>query len=75
MLEALIATPSVSSVKPDLDQSNRAVIDLLADWLEAAGFRTEQVAVPDRPDKVNVIATLGAGSGGLVLAGHTDTVL
>lgn len=74
MLEALIATPSVSSVKPELDQSNRAVIDLLVDWLEAARFRTEQVAVPDRPDKVNVIATLGAGPGGLVLAGHTDTV-
>jgi len=74
MLEALIATPSVSSIDPRLDQSNRAVIDLLAEWLRVAGFRIERVAVPDRPDKANLIATLGAGPGGLVLAGHTDTV-
>jgi len=74
MLEALIATPSVSSVDPGLDQSNRAVIELLADWLETAGFRTEPVAVPGHPGKVNLIATLGTGPGGLVLAGHTDTV-
>jgi len=74
MLEALIATPSVSSVDPGLDQSNRTVIELLADWLEAAGFRTEPVAVPGHPGKVNLIATLGTGPGGLVLAGHTDTV-
>jgi len=74
MLEALIATPSVSSVNPGLDQSNRALVDLLADWLEAAGFRTELVEVPGHPGKVNLIATLGTGPGGLVLAGHTDTV-
>ena len=30
--------------------------------------------MPDRPDKANLIATLGEGAGGLVLAGHTDTV-
>ena len=57
-----------------MDQSNQAVIDLLADWLETAGFRTELVAVPGHPGKVNLIATLGTGPGGLVLAGHTDTV-
>jgi len=74
MLEALIATPSVSSVNSDLDQSNAAVIALLADWLEAAGFRTESMPVPERLGKSNLIATLGTGPGGLVLAGHTDTV-
>jgi acetylornithine deacetylase len=30
--------------------------------------------VPEQPHKANLIATLGAGSGGLVLAGHLDTV-
>jgi acetylornithine deacetylase len=30
--------------------------------------------LPERPDKANLIATLGSGPGGLVLAGHTDTV-
>lgn len=74
MLEGLIAVPSVSSVNPALDQSNRAVIDLLAQWLDGAGFRTQVMEVPGRQGKANLIATLGAGPGGLVLAGHTDTV-
>jgi len=74
MLEALIAAPSVSCVSPELDQSNEAVIALLADWLDAAGVHTEQMEVPGRPGKLNLVASLGSGSGGLVLAGHTDTV-
>jgi acetylornithine deacetylase len=74
MLEALIATPSVSCVSPELDQSNEAVVALLADWLAAAGFHTEQMEVPGRPGKCNLVATLGSGPRGLVLAGHTDTV-
>lgn len=74
MLEGLIAVPSVSCVNPELDQSNLAVIDLLAEWLAGAGFKTEVIELPGRPGKANLIATLGAGPGGLVLAGHTDTV-
>ena len=35
---ALIAAPSVSCTQPNLDQSNRAVIDLLAGWLGDLGF-------------------------------------
>ena len=73
-IRQLIATPSVSSVSPRFDQSNRPVIDLLAGWLEDAGFAVRIEPLPDRPDKANLIATLGNGSGGLVLAGHTDTV-
>src|SRR5690606_96971 len=56
------------------DQSNEAVIQLLAEWLKALGFAIEVMAVPGRPGKYNLIATLGRGSGGLVLSGHTDTV-
>ena len=37
----LIGTPSVSSTDPSWDQGNRAVIDLLAGWLDRMGFRTE----------------------------------
>ncbi len=70
----LIATPSVSSVSPQYDQSNRPVIDLLAGWLEDTGFAVRIEPLPERPDKANLIATLGDGPGGLVLAGHTDTV-
>jgi len=73
-IRRLIAIPSISSVSPHLDQSNRPVIDLLADWLESAGFTIRIEPLPEQPDKANLIATLGAGPGGLVLAGHTDTV-
>jgi acetylornithine deacetylase len=70
----LVAQPSVSSTVPALDQSNRAVIDELADMLDRAGFEVELLPLPNAPNKANLIATLGKGAGGLVLAGHTDTV-
>lgn len=73
MLRALIASNSISSVLPAVDHGNRAVIDLLASWLEDVGFRTEIMPLAD-PRKANLIATLGSGPGGLVLSGHTDTV-
>jgi acetylornithine deacetylase len=50
------------------------VIDLLANWLEDASFAVRIEPLPDWPGKANLIATLGSGPGGLVLAGHTDTV-
>ena len=74
MIAQLIGTPSVSSVTPDLDQGNRAVIDLLAGWLGDAGFDIEVMPLPGEPARANLIATLGHGPGGLVLSGHTDTV-
>ena len=74
MVDALISTPSVSSVNPDHDQSNRAVIDLLAGWLNDLGWDVEVLPLDDHSDKANLVATLGRGPGGLVLAGHTDTV-
>ena len=74
MIKALISTPSVSSVNPALDQGNLAVISLLADWLSGLGWHTEILPIENHADKANLIATLGSGPGGLVLAGHTDTV-
>lgn len=73
-LRTLIATPSVSCVNPEFDQSNRPVIDHLATWLTDLGFRVEVFPLKTQPQKANLVATLGTGSGGLVLAGHTDTV-
>jgi acetylornithine deacetylase len=73
-LRQLVGTPSVSSTDPNWDQGNRVVIDLLATWLTDMGFRTEIQEVTPGGDKANLIATLGSGPGGLVLAGHTDTV-
>jgi len=72
MIRQLIATPSISSVSPEFDQSNLHVISLLADWCETLGFNTEIQTVNER--KANLIATLGRGDGGLILSGHTDTV-
>ena len=74
MISRLVATPSMSSVNPSFDTGNRAVIDLLAGWLADLGFAVEVMPLPQWPDKANLIATLGTGPGGLVLAGHTDTV-
>ena len=73
-IRQLIATPSVSSVNPPFDMGNRPVIDLLANWLEEAGFAVQIQPIPGRPDKANLIAVKGRGEGGLVLSGHTDTV-
>ena len=77
MLDQLIATPSMSSVSPDFDTSNRAVIDLLANWLDDAGFQVAVTALPSQPDKANLLASYGEvdeKSQGLMFAGHTDTV-
>ncbi len=73
MLRKLIASNSISSVMPAVDQGNREVIELLAVWLADMGFSVEIMPLPD-PRKANLIATLGTGPGGLVLSGHTDTV-
>ncbi len=73
-LDQLVSTASVSSTDPLWDQGNREVIELLARWLEPLGFQTEIMPVSESGHKANLIATLGRGPGGLVLAGHTDTV-
>ncbi|MBL4832762.1 MAG: acetylornithine deacetylase [Pseudomonas sp.] len=72
--DALLQTQSISCSQPSLDQSNLDVIHLLASWLEELGFNCQIQEVPNEPGKANLIATLGSGPGGLVLAGHTDTV-
>ncbi|MCG8434029.1 MAG: acetylornithine deacetylase [Gammaproteobacteria bacterium] len=74
MLKKLIAQPSVSSVNPKFDMGNRQVIDTLGNWLADLNFTIEVQDIPGNPAKANLIATYGAGPGGLVLAGHTDTV-
>lgn len=73
-LSQLVSINSVSSSNPQIDQSNRPVVELLANWLNDLGFTCELQDVPHWPGKTNLIATLGTGSEGLVLAGHTDTV-
>lgn len=71
-LERVVAIPSISSTQDKLDMSNRPIVDYLAEEFEGLGFACE--IVPCGEGKVNLIATRGKGPGGLVLAGHTDTV-
>ncbi|PKG39568.1 acetylornithine deacetylase [Psychromonas sp. Urea-02u-13] len=70
----LIALPSISSTDTSWDQSNVSVINQLATWLEELGFNNEITEVPNVPGKYNLVSTYGSGDGGLLLAGHTDTV-
>lgn len=72
-LQQLVALPSVSCAVPEWDMSNRAVIEYLANCFADLGFNT-QVMPLAQTGKANLVATLGTGSGGLVLAGHSDTV-
>ncbi|HQQ75453.1 MAG TPA: M20/M25/M40 family metallo-hydrolase, partial [Pseudomonadales bacterium] len=73
-LHTLLSLPSVSSSTPGHDMGNRDVIDTLASWLQSIGFAVEIMPVTACGHKANLIATRGHGDGGLVLAGHTDTV-
>jgi len=72
----LIAAPSVSALDPHWDTSNKAVIDLLAGWFEQLGFQVTVHELQQQRGKFNLLASyVPAGStGGLLLAGHTDTV-
>jgi acetylornithine deacetylase len=76
MIAELVAKPSVTCTNVKQDQSNLPVIELLATWFTDYGFRCE--IMPVAIGKANLIAVLSNGtsdlSGGLVLAGHTDTV-
>ena len=76
ILRTLVGTPSVSSPDPGFDQSNRGVVDHLAEFCEQLGFRVEVTPLVNAPHKANLIATLGPADqpGGLVFSGHTDTV-
>ena len=78
MLGTLIGEPSVSSRSSALDQSNIGVLNHLANWLHDINFDVEISSLPEEPAKANLIATyLPQGQridGGLILAGHSDTV-
>lgn len=73
-LAALVASPSISCAHPEIDQSNLPVLGLLATWLEDLGFNCQIQAIAGWPGKANLVAVKGSGPGGLVLAGHSDTV-
>jgi acetylornithine deacetylase len=73
-LSQLIACSSISSTHQSWDQGNKEVIELLATWFEQLGFEVQIQQVPHTTNKFNMLAKLGSGEGGLLLAGHSDTV-
>lgn len=74
MLKKLVSSPSVSNLDPNLDRSNKSVLNHLANWLEDLNFVVDMHSVPDLNEKYNLVARKGSGTGGLLLGGHTDTV-
>ncbi len=73
-LQKLISSPSISSTQESWDQGNKDVINLLSSWFESLGFSITMQKVPNTRNKYNMLAKLGSGEGGLLLAGHSDTV-
>ena len=73
-LQQIIASPSISAFDSGLDQSNLPLINLLAQWFEELGCKITVSPVPGTRNKYNLLAQIGQGQGGLLLAGHTDTV-
>ncbi len=74
----LIAIPSVSCLDSHWDTSNKPVIDKLAGWLTTLGFSVTINELTRQQGKYNLLAKFvpptSDGNGGLLLAGHTDTV-
>ncbi|PPI88022.1 acetylornithine deacetylase [Candidatus Pantoea edessiphila] len=70
----LISIPSVSSIDPKFDNSNKLLIDILASWFYDLGLSIEIYPILNTNNKFNLLAKTGSGLGGLMLAGHTDTV-
>ncbi|HHB80959.1 MAG TPA: M20/M25/M40 family metallo-hydrolase, partial [Aliiroseovarius sp.] len=68
LLGELVAYPTIST------DPNLAMIEALADRLDAAGARVE-ILRDESGAKANLFATLGPETdGGIVLSGHTDVV-
>ncbi|MBE2895127.1 acetylornithine deacetylase [Spirabiliibacterium falconis] len=74
LYRTLIAENTVSSLVESEDVSNRTFIDTLATWLETLGFQCDILPIDNARNKFNLLATYGQGDGGLLLAGHSDTV-
>ena len=73
----LVAVPSVSCLDAAWDTSNKGVIDKLASWFESLGFSVQINELDAQAGKYNMLASYcppGVTAGGLLLAGHTDTV-
>ncbi|MCC2617367.1 acetylornithine deacetylase [Aestuariibacter halophilus] len=70
----IIEFPTISAFDEKWDMTNRPLIDYLATRLSDFGFDISIQNVPGARNKYNMLAKFGSGEGGLLLAGHSDTV-
>lgn len=70
----IIAEPTISAFDVNLDQTNKHLIDYLSNLFSEIGFKINIQPVPNARNKFNLLASIGSGEGGLLLAGHSDTV-
>ena len=70
----IIAIPSISAFDAAIDQSNLTLINYLSEQFADCGFEISIHSVPESRNKFNLLAKLGSGEGGILLAGHSDTV-
>jgi acetylornithine deacetylase/succinyl-diaminopimelate desuccinylase family protein len=69
LLQALVRIPS-----PNPPGDTRAIAAFIAATMQAAGCHVQTVAPPQKPEAVNVIATIGQGTPVIMLHAHIDTV-
>lgn len=69
LLFRLIEVPS-----PNPPGDNRAVAQFVADWLAQTGAQVQQLAPPQKPEAVSVVARIGQGHPVIMLHAHADTV-
>lgn len=76
-LQWLVAQNTTSSLQKSNNQSNLPLLQRLKTELEKCGAKVEFFLIPNSNDKFNLLATFNgqkSQQGGLLLAGHTDTV-
>ncbi|GAA0858774.1 acetylornithine deacetylase [Aliiglaciecola litoralis] len=72
--EKIISIPTISALDESMDMSNEPLIGWLGNAFADLGFSISIHKVPHARNKYNLLAQIGSGEGGLLLAGHSDTV-
>ena len=69
LLQQLVQIPS-----PNPPGDTRAIADFVAETMRAIGCEVRQLAPEAKPEALNTVAELGAGTPRIMLHAHIDTV-
>lgn len=72
LLSSLVGFNTISSTTKTEDHSNFQLINFAQTFFEQHGFKTETYTLDN--GKYNLLASYGTSDGGVLLAGHSDTV-